>query len=222
MKGITRPQSLKEIAADQIRDAIIKGRLKMGEALSENYLAQTLEVSKTPIREALFLLRIEGLVDIVPQRGTFVFSMGKAEIVQFSELRFGLESLAIRFSFERNRQSLLDQMGRLIDQMKKNLDESQMDRYLEIDNAFHNLFFELCENKYIEETYRLINAKIAALRNCTSGTAKATQKSFSDHQTMQLLLKEGQIQKTIELLDQHIVTWVQKMKFYQEQGVSSK
>ena len=66
MEEITRPKSLKEIAAERIRDEIVQGRLQMGEPLSENYLAQTLQVSKTPIREALSLLSMAGLVNIIP------------------------------------------------------------------------------------------------------------------------------------------------------------
>ena len=85
MEEINRPQSLKEIAAERIRKAIVQGRLKMGESLSENFLAQNLHVSKTPIREALSLLNMEGLVKIVPQKGTFVFSMDKPEIIELCE-----------------------------------------------------------------------------------------------------------------------------------------
>ena len=81
MEHIHRPQTLKEIAADRIREAIVQGRMKLGEPLSENYLAETLQVSKTPIREALSLLNMEGLVNIVPQKGTFVFSMDNQQML---------------------------------------------------------------------------------------------------------------------------------------------
>ncbi|GIS36642.1 MAG: hypothetical protein Ct9H90mP8_0620 [Pseudomonadota bacterium] len=84
---------MKEIAAERIREAIVEGRLKMGESLPENFLAQNLQVRKPPIREALSFLNMEGLVNMYPKKGTFVFSMEKPEIIELCELVFPLESL---------------------------------------------------------------------------------------------------------------------------------
>ena len=149
MEEINRPQSLKEIAAERIREAIVEGRLKMGESLSENFLAQNLQVSKTPIREALSLLNMEGLVNIVPQKGTFVFSMEKPEIIELCELRFALESLALRYSHERNREPFLKDLERLFKLMRKNQKKENQMKYLDLDDQFHKSFFNHCENRYM-------------------------------------------------------------------------
>ena len=71
----TQAHSLAGNAAEQIRRKIVDGTLELGQALSENALAAELGVSKTPIREALQRLETEGLVQILPQRGTFVFPL---------------------------------------------------------------------------------------------------------------------------------------------------
>ena len=72
---IVRPKSLTELVVDELRTRIIDGRLRLGEALSENTLAAELGISKTPVREALLQLKLERLVDVLPQRGTYVFRL---------------------------------------------------------------------------------------------------------------------------------------------------
>ena len=77
---IKRQKTLTEQAADAIRARIVEGQFEFGEALSEITLATELGVSKTPVREAFLQLKNEGLVDILPQRGTFVFRMTIEEL----------------------------------------------------------------------------------------------------------------------------------------------
>src|SRR5690606_5401144 len=84
---LIRPKSLKEMVADELRMRIIDGRLQLGAGLSENGLAAELGISKTPVREALLQLKQEGLVEVQPQRGTYVFRMAAEQVVMISELR---------------------------------------------------------------------------------------------------------------------------------------
>ena len=79
---IKRPNSLSKIAEDHIRESIVRGRFRMGESLLEVKLSDAMGSSKTPIREALSALNLQGLVQIIPQRGAFVFSLSKQEIAQ--------------------------------------------------------------------------------------------------------------------------------------------
>src|SRR4029453_15916741 len=104
MKQLERPQSLTAMAVDAIRRAIVGGDLGLGEQLSEGVLARTLGISKTPVREALQQLRNEGLVRIIPQTGSFVFTMSAHEVLELCELRLALEEAALRFAIERNRE----------------------------------------------------------------------------------------------------------------------
>jgi DNA-binding GntR family transcriptional regulator len=74
MHPITRPSSLKESVIERLRESIVTGELELGQPLSERALAERLNVSKTPVREALAQLRVEGLVLVYPQRGAYVFT----------------------------------------------------------------------------------------------------------------------------------------------------
>ena len=88
---ITRPKSLTEMVVEELRKRIIDGRMQLGAALSENALAADLGISKTPVREALLQLKLERLVDVLPQRGTYVFRMAPDQVAMIRELREVLE-----------------------------------------------------------------------------------------------------------------------------------
>src|SRR5690606_32899272 len=96
VQPIERPESLTESVIKRLRAAIVSGDFALGQPLSERQLAELLEVSKTPVREALAQLRLEGLVRIQPQRGALVFTLSQREVVEICELRQALEASALR------------------------------------------------------------------------------------------------------------------------------
>ena len=116
---ITRPKSLTELVVDELRARIIDGRLRLGEALSENALAADLGISKTPVREALLQLKLERLVDVLPQRGTYVFRLARDQVVMISELREILELPAAAAAIERNHAALVARMTEIFEEMRK-------------------------------------------------------------------------------------------------------
>ena len=118
--NLERPKSLVQIAADAIRRGIIQRELVMGQPLTEAGLAKTLGISKTPVREGLSLLRSEGLVVAEPHRGYRVFSMTQEELVNFCELRFALESQALRYAVQRQPSKLAKQLQQILTEIEGN------------------------------------------------------------------------------------------------------
>ena len=100
LKITKRPESLVQVARDAIRKGIIRKELKLGQPLKEASLVQALEISNTPVREALSLLKSEGLVVSELHKGYRVFTMNHEELVHFCELRFALESRTLRYGVE--------------------------------------------------------------------------------------------------------------------------
>ena len=138
---IERPKSLVEIAADAIRRGIICRELILGQPLTEAGLAKKLGISKTPVREGLSLLRSEGLVVAEPHRGYRVFNMTQEELVDFCELRFALESQALRYAVQRQKLKLTQQLYQILVDMKENCSPENREKYLELDTSFHQSFF---------------------------------------------------------------------------------
>ena len=204
IKQISRPKSLTEIAVNYIRTAITKGDLELGHPVSESALAASLGISKTPVREALAQLKIEGLVKIFPQKGTFVFTMSEQEVRDICELRFTLESAALKLAVKRNRQAFTKELKTNVGKMDAARREKRDDKYLDIDTDFHALFFKHCGNQFMDEAYRLIVARVAAVRTHLAAVPHHTEKSYDEHKRMTKSIEEDRLDDTLKILDDHI------------------
>ena len=202
-----RPKSLVQIAQDAIRRGIIQKELKLGQPLKEAALARPLQISNTPVREALSLLKAEGLVVSVPHKGYRVFTLNQEELVAFCELRFTLEAQALRYGIERNPKELVQKLHGILLKMQKNQDESMREEYLNLDTLFHMSFFKACQNDFLLGHYQKINSMIETMRHYISISNEATQKSLDSHQAIVNEIDQGRIPKAIELLEDHIVSW---------------
>jgi len=201
---IQRPASLTEIALQQIRTAIIEGTLPLGSAISEGQLAASLGISKTPVREALAQLRMEGLVTIVPQSGTFVFTLSATEVVEICELRQTLEAAALRLALERNRSRLIEGLAEVCAGMDKVRAAGDEPAYLRLDSAFHEQFFANCGNNYFAEAYARIVPKVAALRTHLATRPDHTRMSYEEHKQILQAIQRKRDKELIPILDKHI------------------
>jgi DNA-binding GntR family transcriptional regulator len=204
MQVIERPPSLTEAVLVQLRDQIIHGDLELGELLSERVLAERLGVSKTPVREALFQLRTEGLVRIVPQRGALVFTLSAAEVVAICEFRQTLESAALKLAAERNSGALVRALRSVLKAMEAARANGNRRAYLEADTRFHEALFEFCGNSYLRDTYALHVGKVAALRTHLAVKPLHTEKSFAEHRMMAELIERGSVDEALSVLETHI------------------
>lgn len=201
---IERPQSLCAIAVENIRNAIISGHYGLGEALSENSLTASLGISKTPIREALVLLKHEGLVTVVPQKGTFVFTMSISDVGQLGLYRFALESAALDEAVELHLEALLTSLSKCCDAMATAREKGALDRYLRLDNDFHATIVQYCDNRYLQDGYQSIAGKVAALRTHLSRHPTHTDKSMGEHVEIVRLLQSGKIRSVKAILKRHL------------------
>jgi DNA-binding GntR family transcriptional regulator len=201
---LTRPKSLKEMVADEVRTRIIDGRIHLGAGLSENSLASELGISKTPVREALLQLQQEGLVQVQPQRGTYVFRMAPEQVVMISELREILEVAAIKAAMTRNHEELVERMGAIFAAMRDAYAADDRLAYRRLDGDYHEAIVELSGNPYIRNAYGQIGFCIQALRSRLSTQARLNKLSMADHREMLKLVKARDVAAVQKLLRAHI------------------
>ena len=137
------PLSLVEATMNGIRSAIIGGNLSLGQILTESYLQNTFGFSKTPIREALALLKAERLVVSEVHKGFRVFKMDEKELSEFCDFRLALESQALRSAYNNKRLELVRGLKDFIKDFKESIKENDFVKYNLIDTKFHKSFFIL-------------------------------------------------------------------------------
>lgn len=201
---LVRPKSLTEMVAEEVRARIIDGRIHLGAALSEKGLAAELGISKTPVREALLQLKQEGLVQVQPQRGTYVFRLEPGQVVMLSELRDVLEIAAAGAALTRNAAALGKRMAAIYADMREAYEADDRVAYHKLDGAYHEALIELSGNDYIRNAYRQISFCIAALRSRLSNEAQLNKLSIADHREMLRLVKARDAAALKKLLHAHI------------------
>lgn len=198
--------SLTREAVDRIRHAIVTGRLELGEHLSETLIAKALGMSKAPVRAAFIELREEGLVTVVPQSGTYVFSPGPDELRQMSAFRALLEDRALRDAFARDPGYVISGFARLVEIMRQAIAEADWDAYRRADTEFHLVFLSACGNPYIAKAHNLTASALEALRvRFQGGEGSFRARSFGEHVEMLELLRLGALDAACDVLKKHIL-----------------
>jgi len=192
------------MALRELRNAIIDGRLKLGDQISEIRLSRMLGISKTPVREALQELRREGLVQIDPQRGTSIFRIEDTEIDQIADFRRMLEVAAARRILAGERGEVCRRMREVVDGMHEALARNDIAAYRKLDADFHLVLIENSGNSYIEQAYGLIAAKIGALRTRAHDDRHVVDSSLDTHTQLCEMLEKGDEEAFCALLAQHI------------------
>ena len=204
MATLKRPKSLTDTVLEHLRNGIVSGEYELGSALSERQLAKELQVSKTPIRESLVLLKSEGLVDIFPQRGAFVFTLSAREVIQICEFRLIIENAALKLAIERDREGLLSAIDEIVTSMEYAHEKRRIKEYLSLDTQFHAAFFKHCGNHYLSESYERYVGKIAALRTHLAIKPRHTELSLQEHIALRDILRCGTDAEIEVLLNAHI------------------
>ena len=197
--------SLTQIVADQIRQAIMTGIFRLGENISEDRLVTQFGVSRTPIRDAMALLSKEGLVVVIPKRGSFVFQTSVEDTEQLCDYREFLEIQGARTALHLNGKQYLSEMRSILDRMDAAMREGDVPSYSLLDNDFHVLAFDHCGNSYLRDAFALVAGRISALRsNVTAPYDTRRTESLSQHHQMHRLLSDGDLENFNKLLSSHI------------------
>lgn len=141
---------LRDVVFHTLRDAILHGVLQPGERLMEIKLANRMGVSRTPIREAIRMLELEGLVIMVPRKGAQVAQITEKDLKDVLEVRMGLEELAVKFACQRITPKQLKELKRAAEEFEEQVntvEEDDITALAEADVKFHDLIYKATDNQ---------------------------------------------------------------------------
>jgi len=145
---------LRDVVFESIRGAILSGTIKPGERLMEVQMAEKLGVSRTPIREAIRKLELEGLVIMVPRKGVYVADLSVKDITDVLEIRAALEGLAASLAATRVTSEDMEAIEKAVDGFNEAIEGEDFELIVERDMQFHASIFKATNN---EKLIALIN-----------------------------------------------------------------
>ncbi|GKT33648.1 GntR family transcriptional regulator, partial [Aduncisulcus paluster] len=147
-------KSLTSIIFEKIREDILNGMYDPGEKIVEAKLADELGVSRTPVREALKQLELDGLVENIPNRGVIVKGVTAQDIRDIYTIREAIEGIAARWSVERMSQDELDSLKEIYELMEFYTFKKDVDKIFELNTRFHELIYMATNSRFLEHVLR--------------------------------------------------------------------
>lgn len=152
---------LREMVFESLREAIILGRLKPGERLMEIQLAEEMGVSRTPVREAIRKLELEGFVVMVPRKGAYVAGVSVKDIADVFEVRQALEGLAAALAADRITEEEMEELEKVILQISG---EEDILTVVKGDHEFHELIYRASRNQRLTQIITHLSEQINRFR----------------------------------------------------------
>lgn len=172
--------SLRGRVYETIRERILRGEFKKNEVLKEVSLAKELGVSRTPLREALYQLELEGLVNIVPNKGAYVIGITDKDIHDIYQMRSRLEGLCARWATEKVTDEQLDTLEEICDLSEFYVTKERFEKILDLDNRFHEMLYQCADSRMLRHVLSQFHQYIEPLR----------QKSLSEMSRVEACTKE--------------------------------
>jgi DNA-binding GntR family transcriptional regulator len=155
---------LRDIVFNTLRKAILKGELAPGERLMEKQLAEKMGVSRTPIREAIRKLELEGLVVMVPRKGAEVAMITEQDIKNVLEVRAALEALAVKIACQKMDKEKIDQLLNINAAFTKAAAELDVETVIEKDVEFHDVIYNATQNEKLVQIINNLREQIYRFR----------------------------------------------------------
>lgn len=138
---------LRDVVFNTLRDGILRGELEPGERLMEVHLAQKLGVSRTPIREAIRKLELEGLVQMIPRKGAVVASITEEDLRDVLEVRKVLECLAVELACQKRTEQDMVELKDALEGFRREMHSRNPSKIAVRDVAFHDVIYRITDNR---------------------------------------------------------------------------
>ncbi|MCK0198144.1 GntR family transcriptional regulator [Ancylobacter sp. 6x-1] len=193
---------------ERLRDMIIAGDLAAGARISERMVTEKLNVTRTPLREALKILEAEGLVRIVPNRGAEVVMLSLAEVEAAIEVLVGLESVAAELACLRGTEAEFAAIEERHRGMVAHQQAGDLMGYFHLNQEIHQLIVDCAHNEALSRVYRTESARIRRYRFAGNRLAERWKRAIVEHEQMldALQHREGAVLREI-LRSHHMNGW---------------
>lgn len=201
---LDRYKPLREIVFEGIRDAILNQRMKPGERVLENQLAEELGVSRTPVREALHKLEQEGLIYFLPRKGAFVSEISLHDIEELYEIRGCLEGLACVLAAKRATAEEFKEMEQCLIRENLYVDSQDVIATVTQDVNLHSIIYKAARNERLFNLLNNLREQIYRMRVVSTSLPGRKKRSLDMHRKLVEAISQRNGAKARELAQKHM------------------
>ena len=212
----TTPFNVKQFVYNSLWDDIMQAKLPPGKRLSEQEIALKLNVSRTPVREAFINLAKEGLVEIFPQRGTFVTKIDLKEVRQAVFIRESLEVSVLTELIGKVTDEQISQLKRMIAEQETERQRADFLRFYELDEEFHRTLAVMSGYPRAWEGIKASKVQMDRVRWLSLPLASRIAKLIEQHAAIVQALEEGRAEKAKQALSEHLTYAAQPVEIQEK------
>ena len=205
---VTDKYSLRGRVFNRIREDILSGKYRENEELKEVTIGNELGVSRTPVREALRQLELEGLVNIIPNKGAYVTGISQKDIHDIYVIRSYLEGLAARWACETMTEEQIDALEENIYLSEFHVKKGHYEQIVELDSQFHELIYKASGSKILEHQLSTYHHYVERIRKISLGQAERAGKSNEEHALILNAIKARDGELAEKLAHEHIISTI--------------
>ena len=213
--GEYQDNSLGSRVFQRLREDILSGKYKEHDELRENTLGKELGVSRTPVREALRQLELEGLVTIIPNKGAYVTGISSKDIRDIYILRSMLEGLCARWATEHITEEQLDELEEVIllsEFHMKKVSGNNADQVTDLDGKFHKILYEASDSRILSHVLMDFHKYVQQARRNSVVSEERARKSIREHKQILRAIRDNDADLAEQLANEHILHVMQNLK----------
>lgn len=195
---------LREIVFETLREAILSGKLEPGERLMEIQLAEEMGVSRTPVREAIRKLELEGFVVMIPRKGAYVAGISLKDITEVFEIRASLEALAAGLAAERASEEEIEQLERSLLAYSEQTNTQDIYKIVETDTDFHELLYKSSRNERLQTIITHLREVIQRVRTVSLSQPGRSKDAVEEHRQIVDAIADRNVELAQNLAREHI------------------
>ncbi|MFS0788875.1 GntR family transcriptional regulator [Shouchella sp. 1P09AA] len=203
--GVENVKSLREIAVEKIKEAIVSGYFLPGDHLKERELSQLMGISTTPIKEAFRILGNEGFVQTIARKGTYVSEYANTSIEEILLLRASIEGLCCRLAAMKMTDAEMERMEEQVQTMQKLKDSHQTEALIQQNTMFHEMIVKHAENGMIKNMLNNVRAFDQAFRKRALSYEKEVSEGYVEHAAIFQAIKQRDGALAEQLMKDHIL-----------------
>jgi DNA-binding GntR family transcriptional regulator len=205
LEGIQQHKPIRDEVFFSLRKAILQGHFKPGDRLVEQELAQQMGISRTPIREALRKLELEGLVDHVPRRGVVVVGITVEDAAEIYAMCAVLEGLAAGLAAQKRTYEELRQLNKILLEMEEYIQANNIIRLRAVHTHFHNCIARISDSPKLYQTIVSLREHVENFTETSYSWSEKSQNGWKEHEEIVMAIHEADAEKAEHAARNHLM-----------------